>query len=204
MKTYAEPVRAPSLVERKQESVREAIGAAASRLFLDQGFQAATIDDIAKAAGIGRRTFFRYFETKEDVVLWKFDQFARHVVTLIAARPAREQALVALQRALTEASEFYNQEPAQTLALLKLTEATPSLYAQQLMQQDRWKAWFAEALRKRTRASARSVVPELVAAVGLEATAIAVRRWVHVPGSNLSDLIAASFAGLRKILPVKA
>lgn len=204
MKTYAEPVRAPTLVERKQESVREAIGAAASRLFLDQGFQSATIDDIAKAAGIGRRTFFRYFETKEDVVLWKFDQFARHVVTLIAARPAREHALVALQRALTEASEFYNQEPAQTLLLLKLTEATPSLYAQQLMQQDRWKSWFAEALRKRTRASARSVGPELVAAVGLEATAIAVRRWVNVPGSNLSDLIAASFAGLRKVLTIKA
>ncbi|MEY4513151.1 MAG: hypothetical protein RLZZ450_5273 [Pseudomonadota bacterium] len=204
MKTYAEPVRAPSLVERKQESVREAIGAAASRLFLDQGFQAATIDDIAKAAGIGRRTFFRYFETKEDVVLWKFDQFARHVVTLIAARPAREQALVALQRALTEASEFYNQDPAQTLALLKLTEATPSLYAQQLKQQDRWKTWFAEALRKRTRASARSLAPELVAAVGLEAAAIAVRRWVHQPGANLSDLIAASFVALRKILPAKA
>jgi AcrR family transcriptional regulator len=203
MKTYAQPLRAPSLSERKQESVREAIGAAASRLFLDQGFQAATIDDIAEAAGIGRRTFFRYFETKEDVVLWKFDQFARHVVTLIAARPAREQALLALQRAMTEASEFYNQEPAQTLALLKLTEATPSLYAQQLVQQDRWKGWFAQALRKRTRASVRSLAPELVSAVGLEATAIAVRRWVNLPGSNLSDLIAASFAGLRKILVAK-
>jgi AcrR family transcriptional regulator len=203
MKTYAQPLRAPSLSERKQESVREVIGAAASRLFLDQGFQAATIDDIAEAAGIGRRTFFRYFETKEDVVLWKFDQFARHVVTLIAARPAREQALLALQRAMTEASEFYNQEPAQTLALLKLTEATPSLYAQQLVQQDRWKGWFAQALRKRTRASVRSLAPELVSAVGLEATAIAVRRWVNLPGSNLSDLIAASFAGLRKILVAK-
>jgi len=204
MKTFAEPVRPPTLIERKQESVREAIGGSASRLFLEKGFHAATIDDIAKAAGIGRRTFFRYFETKEDVVLWKFDQFARHVVTLIGTRPAREPALVALQRALTEASEFYNREPAEALALLKLTEATPSLYAQQLLQQDRWKGWFAEALRKRTRASVRSVLPELVAAVGLEATAIAVRRWVNAPGSDLSEQIAGCFAGLRRVLVVKA
>ncbi|MDB4991608.1 MAG: Transcriptional regulator, TetR family [Myxococcaceae bacterium] len=193
----------PTLLERKQESVRHAICDAASRLLFEQGFHETTIDDIAKVAGIGRRSFFRYFETKEDMVLWKFDQFARHAVHLLSERPAREASLLSLQRSLTEASEFYNQEPAHTLAILQMIEATPSLYAQQLLQQDRWKGWFAEALRARARVSLRSVVPEMTAAVALEAMAIAVRRWVASPGTHLSESIAASFASLRKVLVPK-
>jgi TetR/AcrR family transcriptional regulator, regulator of mycofactocin system len=200
MKTSVVAPRGPTLIERKQESVRTAIGEHAVRLFVDQSFQATTIDDIAKAAGIGRRTFFRYFETKEDVVLWKFDQFARRVVTLLEQRPARETALVALQRALTEASEFYNQDPALTRTVLALIAGTPDLYAHALVQHDRWKAWFANALRKRTRASARSVVPEIAASAGLEAATIATRRWLDTPGSNLSELIASCFSALRKVV----
>jgi AcrR family transcriptional regulator len=221
MKTFSLPERR-TLLAHKQASVRAAIGDQASRLFLEQGFQATTIEDIARAAGIGRRTFFRYFKTKEDVVLWKFDQFARCAVELIANRPARESALSALQGALSEASEFYNQEPAQTLAILKLTVATPSLYAQQLLQQDRWKCWFAEALRRRTRAAAHSLVPEVAAAIGLEAMTLAVRRWIMAPveargstreqsveahGSTreqnkgtLSSLISSCFATVHKVV----
>ena len=192
-----------TLVARKQETVRHAICDHASKLLFEQGFHETTIDDIAKAASIGRRTFFRYFETKEDMVLWKFDQFARRAVHLLAARPAREPGLLALQHALTEASEFYNREPAQTLAILRMTEATPSLFAQQLLQQDRWKDWFATGLRARTRSSASSSLPEMTAAVAFEAMAIAVRRWVKSPGTHLSDAIAQSFVSLRKVLGTK-
>lgn len=192
-----------TLLARKQESVRHAICDHASKLLFEQGFHETTIDDIAKAASIGRRTFFRYFETKEDMVLWKFDQFARRALHVLAQRPAREPSLLALQHALTEASEFYNHEPAQTLAILRMTEATPSLFAQQLLQQDRWKEWFAAGLRARTRAPASSTLPEMTAAVAFEAMAIAVRRWVKSPGSHLSDAIAQSFVTLRKVLGTK-
>lgn len=200
MKTH--PLPEPlSLLERKLESVRDAIGEEAARLFLEKGFPATTVEDIARAAGIGRRTFFRYFKSKEDVVLWKFDQFARGVLERIGQRPEREAPLTALQHALTDASEFYNREPAKTLAILRLTEETPSLYAQQLLQQDRWKIWFADALRKRTRDAARSPLPELTASVALSAMAIAVRRWVDDPKCDLSRLIADCFVALRKVVP---
>ena len=195
---------ASTLSSRKQESVRHAICDQATKLLFAQGFHETTIDDIAKAAGIGRRTFFRYFQTKEDMVLWKFDQFARHAVHLLSLRPASEPGLQALQHALTEASEFYNQEPTPTLEILELTEATPSLYAQQLLQQDRWKEWFAAGLRARGRISGRSLVPEMTAAVALQAMAIAVHCWVKSPGTSLSEAIAQSFSSLRKVLAPKA
>jgi len=142
-RTLAQLAAPLTLIERKQETVRHAICDHASKLLFQKGFHETTIDDIAKEAGIGRRTFFRYFETKEDMVLWKFDQFALRTLELLEARPRSEQGLLSLQRALTEASEFYNQEPAQTLAILQMTKDTPSLFAQQLLQQNRWKAWFA-------------------------------------------------------------
>ncbi len=199
MKTYPAP-EPLTLLERKQESVRDAIGDEAARLFLEKGFPATTVEDIARASGIGRRTFFRYFKSKEDVVLWKFDQFARGALERIGTRPAREPPLKALQHALTQASEFYNREPDKTLAILKLTDDTPSLYAQQLLQQDRWKCWFADALRLRSRHTPHSVLPELAASVALSAMATAVRCWVDDPGTDLSQRIAECFASLRKVV----
>jgi AcrR family transcriptional regulator len=189
-----------SLSERKQASVREAICTCATDLFVEHGFQETTIEQIARAAGIGRRTFFRYFKSKEDVVLWKFDQFARLSLELLAQRPAREQQLSALESALTEASEFYNRQPEQTLAILRLTEGTPSLFAQQLLQQQNWKEWFTAALRTRSRAASSSYTPELAASVAIESMAIAVRRWLHDGRGELTSHIAASFAALRRVL----
>lgn len=189
-----------TLSERKQHSVREAICDCASRLFTAHGFQETTVDDIAREAGIGRRTFFRYFRSKEDVVLWKFDQFARCTVEQLALRPRREPGLTALELALTQASDFYNREPEQTRAILRLTEETPALFAQQLLQQQHWKGWFAAALRTRSRASERSLSPEIVASIAIEAMAIAVRRWLAAPKSALSEHISASFSALRRAL----
>jgi AcrR family transcriptional regulator len=189
----------PSLLEAKQESVRATIGDHALRLFSERGYEATTVDDIAKAAGIGRRTFFRYFDSKDDVVLWRFDQFARHAVALLRARP-REPALTSMERALTEASEFYNRDPEQTLRILKLTEETRSLLGQQLVQQDRWKSWFADVLRERGKHVEGSLQPEITSAIALEAMALAVRNWVDAPEQPLSAQIARCYATLRKVV----
>ncbi len=189
----------PSLLEAKQASVRTAIAEHALRLFSERGYEATTVDDIARAAGIGRRTFFRYFDGKDAVVLWRFDQFARHALALLRERPSKEPALTALERALSEASEFYNRDPEQTVRVLKLVEETSSLLAQQLLQTYRWQSWFAELLRERGTHAEGSLQPEITAAVALEAMAQAVRRWVDAPELELGALIVRSFAALRKV-----
>lgn len=193
MKTPAGPTNR-TLLETKQESVRELIGEAAGQLFLQKGFDATTVADIAKGASIGRRTFFRYFASKEDVVLWKFDQFAHHALALLEVRPAREPGFSALQAALISASSFYTRDTAYTVAMLKLTASTPSLWAQQLVQRERWKAWFAAALRQRSRVAERSMLPELTASIALDAMSIAVVHWLADPSVALSTLIENCFA----------
>lgn len=197
MKTYPEGPR--TLFALKQESVREAVYEQAAELFVRQGYQATTIDDIARAAAIGRRTFFRYFESKDDVVLWRFDRFARDVVERLGQRPGGEAPLEAISSALLAASEFYTRDPQRTIALLKLTLDTPSLFAQQLLQAERWKLWLADGLRVRTRGRGGKLLPEVVAGVGLELFAIAVRRWIADPTHTLATHVGRAFSTLQKL-----
>src|ERR1035437_5759799 len=63
------PSASASLKLRKQQVVRDALSAAAERLFLSQGFEETTVEQIALAAGVSRRTFFRYYKSKEDVMV---------------------------------------------------------------------------------------------------------------------------------------
>jgi AcrR family transcriptional regulator len=94
-----------SLQERKQELVRAEIFNAAWRLFGERGYEATTVADIAAAAGVSRRTFFRYFSSKEDVLVETTDDFAEAMLAAMAERPPDEPPLVAIERALVPVLE---------------------------------------------------------------------------------------------------
>src|SRR5512133_1110731 len=80
-KPFAEAVpSAPArLKARKQQVVRDALSAAAEELFLARGFEAVTVEEIARAAGVSRRTFFRYYESKEEVMAERADKLGEQL-----------------------------------------------------------------------------------------------------------------------------
>src|ERR1700683_3395414 len=93
------PVNAPpTLRNRATRAVRAEIAAVAIRLFLEQGFEKTTVDQIAVEAGLSRTSFFRYFATKEDVLLGHLEDLGQKVRDALAARPAEEAAWQALRR----------------------------------------------------------------------------------------------------------
>src|SRR5829696_7959116 len=90
---------APGLRERKKQHTRDALVAAAFGLFGRQGFEATTVDEIADAVPVSARTFFRYFGSKDDVILeFVADQYTA-VFAAFEARPAGEPVLTALRHA---------------------------------------------------------------------------------------------------------
>jgi AcrR family transcriptional regulator len=96
----ATSIEPAGLRERKKQRTRDALVDAAFDLFGRKGFEATTIDEIAEAVELSPRTFFRYFESKEDVALTLLDQQFAAVYAAFAARPAREPVLTALRHAV--------------------------------------------------------------------------------------------------------
>src|SRR6476620_12280489 len=82
------PAPSTSLQARKQQLVRDAIWDAAVNLFSEKGFDETTVDDIAQAAGVSRRSFFRYFSSKSDLMGQDIDTFGTALTNAIDACPA--------------------------------------------------------------------------------------------------------------------
>jgi len=149
--TYAgrvTPAAAPSLRERTWRAVHAEIATAAIRLFAENGFEATTIEQIAAAAGISRRSFFRYFATKEDIVLGDLAALGEQVRTALEARPAHESAWVAL-RAAFQALRGPDYSPEAALAAATMYHDTPSLRSRHLEKHLRWQELLAPDIERR-------------------------------------------------------
>src|SRR5512134_2512284 len=86
-----------TLQERKQELVRNELASAAWDLFGKKGYEATTVAEIAAAARVSRRTFFRYYASKEDVLTETTDELAEAMLAAMAERPRDEPPLVAIE-----------------------------------------------------------------------------------------------------------
>ncbi len=93
--------KAPGRRERKKRETSEAIQVAARRLFAAQGYAATTVQQIADEADVSERTLFRYFESKEDLLLPDVVSFFGAVESAIRARPIDETPLTSIFEALT-------------------------------------------------------------------------------------------------------
>jgi AcrR family transcriptional regulator len=91
--------------EASKQATRHALQQAATALFAGQGYEHTTVRDIAAAAGVTERTFFRYFESKEDLVADQTLDWLPLVAATIVRRPAAEQPLTAVREALLELSK---------------------------------------------------------------------------------------------------
>ena len=92
------PREGESLRERTRRAVQSELIDAAQELFAQRGYEAVTVDEIAEAVGISRRSFFRYFGSKEALVLGKYDRQGESFAALLADRPAGEAPWAALRR----------------------------------------------------------------------------------------------------------
>lgn len=145
-----------SLRERTRRAVRQQLADSAMRLFVEQGFEATTIDQIAADTGISRRSFFRYFASKEDVVLGELFDRGGIVATALAGRPPGESPWDAVKAALLELQRVTRASDESELQLGRMLYDTPTLRARHLEKQLAWQDLLVPILSERIRSTGRA------------------------------------------------
>ncbi|MEU2286785.1 TetR family transcriptional regulator [Streptomyces sp. NPDC013178] len=171
---------------------------AAFELFLRDGFEKVTLDDLAAEAGVSRSTFLRYFRSKEEAVLSVFDTHGEQVADAVRARPADEDDWTALRRGLDAVIEHYRRDPARALRTTRLVLNTPALCARQLEKQRGWWPALSHALTERSDPpQPMSLATSVKAAAALDCLNIALDHWTASDGRlDLVDLLDEAFAAL--------
>ena len=192
---------APGLRARTRRAVRAEIGEAATRLFLAQGFDATTMEQIAREAGISRRSLFRYFSTKEDVVLGNLVEAGLAVRDALEARPPVEPPWAALRAAFASLSLDPNYSAERNLKISKMIYGTPSLRAAHLEKQLRWQEILVPSIRSRLGIApddaADPRAPAIVACA-LTCLGVATEIWARRDGEDdLAELFDRAVAAVR-------
>ena len=170
------------------------------RLFLEKGYDATTVEEIAAAAGVSHMTFFRYFPTKEAAAL--ADDYDPVIGELIAERPAAEPAVEKIKYALTEGlTRMYATDRDGLLARMRLVLSTPALRAGSWERRYHDQQLLIVALAAHPGHAEDALHTRVVVAASMAAAATAIRIWAENNGTaDLPDLINQSFVALREQL----
>lgn len=121
-----------ALRERTREVIRDDITSVAVQLFLEHGYDATTTDHIADAVGISQRSVFRYFPTKQDIVVGKFGRGVDDMMTALEARPADEPAWDSLRHMFDAATSNGGLDSYQVQRMIFETPELLSVYLRTL------------------------------------------------------------------------
>ena len=195
---YADP---SGLRGRTRRVVQAEIGGVALRLFLEQGFDATTMEQIANEAGISRRSLFRYFGTKEDIVLGHLVEAGMTVRDALEARPASEPPWEALRGAFESLVLDPEYSPERNLKISKMLYGTPSLRAGHFEKQLRWQELLVPNIQRRLGAKTGDGYDpraEAIVACALTCLDVAGEIWTRSDGKeDLVQLFDRSVAAVR-------
>ncbi|WP_338781502.1 TetR family transcriptional regulator [Streptomyces sp. DG1A-41] len=176
----------PGLRERVRATVQAEVVEVAHRLFTEQGFDRTTVDQVAAEVGLSRASLFRYFGTKEDIVLGRLEESGRQIAEALAARPDDEQPWEALRRAFDVLTRMNEAAPEQALSYLRMLQETPSLRARHHEKQLSWQELLVPEIARRLGADpdqAEDIRPSALAAAALACLDAASTAWVACEGT---------------------
>lgn len=183
--------------QRQRTALRTEITDAAVRLFIAHGFERTTIDEIADAVGVSRRTVFRYFGSKEDLILGDLAHRGEAIAAALERRPVSEDAWTALLSAMGEARGI-GADPATDLALARMMRDTPSLRARHLEKRLRWQELLVPLLTARITAPHAALAAAAIVTTALGCLDVATDALLRSDeGTRFDDLYVAALAAVR-------
>jgi AcrR family transcriptional regulator len=187
----------PGLRERKRAETHARIQTEAMRLFLERGFEATTLDDIAEAAGVSRRSLFHYFASKEEIVFSTKADFPDLVAEAIGRRPAEEPLLDMVENALADMAARYQSPQARSLA--RLIRDTPALSAGDQAKYEKMERVLAAALADRKGLPPTDVACRVTASAAIGILKLATEAWLAGDGDSPEAFGREAFATLRRV-----
>ena len=182
----------------KNEAAAASIAACALALFDQKGFNNVTVDEIAAAACISRRSFFRYFPTKEDAVVGTHAPFGKKVVAAFAARPLSEGVWISLREAFDVIVDKVAEDPESAARTMRVVESTASLRAHQVEKHSLWAFDLTPEVARRL-GDAQIYRPEALALVysALACLEVALSRFARDPHTTpINQLLDEAFGAL--------
>lgn len=165
------------------------------RLFERDGFDATTVDAIAKAAGISRRTLFRYFPSKNDIVWGDFSGQVERFRASLAAAPDDEPTMQVLRRSVVAFNDYGPDAEPELRTRMRLITSVPALQGHAMLRHAEWCTAIAEFVAARRGLRPDDLEPAVVAQAALGTSTAAFRVWIE-DGGDLLVLLDEAFARL--------
>lgn len=181
---------------RKRVTSRAELEHVAFGLFAQQGFEQTTVDDIAAAAGIGRRTFFRYFPSKNDVPWGSFDEELDRMRLRLKSFPASTPLMDAIGQAVVDFNRVPPDQIGPHRRRMELLLWTPALQAHSTLRYAAWRQVIAEFVAERTGQAPDALAPRTIAYVALGVALAAYEHWLQTAGANLGELLEGAMRQL--------
>ncbi|WP_260926728.1 TetR/AcrR family transcriptional regulator [Novosphingobium sp. 9] len=167
------------------------------RLFLERGFEATTLDDIAAAADVSRRSLFHYFGSKEEIVFSTKADFPALVAEAINRRPVEEPLLDMVENAFVELAQTHLSEASRDLA--RLIQDTPALSAGDQAKYEKFERVLAKALADRKERPQDDIECRVTAAAAIGILKLSTQAWLAAPETGPDTFGRAAFAALREV-----
>ena len=187
------------LREQTRSVVRSLLARTAIELFAAKGYDNTTLDEVAAAAGVSRRTLFNYFRSKEDLALISLYERGELIAARLAERPADEDPWTAL-RAAFQSLEEIGMTPEARLEFITLLFGNESLRAGHAEKQARWQELFAPLIEPRLPDSdRRALQARAIAATAITCLQVANEEWVRLRGqAAMLDLYDIAVQAVRR------
>ncbi len=176
------------------------IEAVAFELFATHGFDNTTLEDIATALGVGRRTLFRYFPSKNDIPWGRFDASLEVLRVNLDSTHADVPLFEAINRAVVDFNHFDPLALPQHRQRMTLILRTPALQAHSALRYEQWRAVIANYVATRLATPADSLVPRLAGHVALALALSAYEQWLESDAHPLEELLLGTGSVLHLIL----
>jgi TetR/AcrR family transcriptional regulator, regulator of mycofactocin system len=176
---------------RPRTTSRDEVQRVALALFAERGFEETTLDDVAAAVGVSRRTLFRYYPSKNDIVWGEFSEQLKGLRSGLAAAAPDQPLMEVLRRAVVGFNDYGDQE--ELRIRMGLITSVPALQGHSMLRYRDWCDVIAEFVAERLGGRVDDHLPQVIANAALGTAMATYRHWITHPEADLLAELDTAF-----------